>query len=151
MNHLFPCYIVRQGDGFLSSRHKSMPGSSFYISLSSSYRGFPTRKWQVYLFLNTTSLWSVIFRKWQTAAHSQHHSAGVSIHRNNPARRCRKKPLFLFAPADFMVYPPAKAFFHPIVGTSFISDSSFYTVSVVSEYSISTRWFYQMRRSVTRL
>ncbi|MEG2127160.1 MAG: hypothetical protein RRY72_06825 [Bacteroides sp.] len=25
------------------------------------------------------------------------------MNRNNPARRCRNKPLFLFAPADFIV------------------------------------------------
>jgi len=28
------------------------------------------------------------------------------MNRNNPARRCRNKLLFLFAPADFIVYPP---------------------------------------------
>ena len=56
------------------------------------------------------------------------------MNRNNPARRCRNKPLFLFAPADFIVYPPKP--FHPVVASSFIGDSSFYTISVISEYSI---------------
>ena len=44
--------------------------------------------------------------------------------------------------AAFFVCPgrlhglPAQAFVHPVIGISFIGDSSFYTVSVVSEYSI---------------
>ena len=44
--------------------------------------------------------------------------------------------------AAFLVCPgrlyslPAQAFVHPVIGISFIVDSSFYTVSVVSEYSI---------------
>lgn len=44
--------------------------------------------------------------------------------------------------AAFLVCPgrlhclPAQAFIYPVIGLSFINDSSFYTVSVVSDYSI---------------